>query len=418
MVIFSLSVALLVKTIKFKRFARVNRLAFDETPCTANIPLGPFEGCSSFRINRAIRQNLPADCPWDTNYEIRLLTRTFSDDKANEVLTQLCQSAEQDMWESTPDMKWKHIDRNLKPDNIASFLHGHTELNTATGNLQNKDGTDPRNNEKYATDQFSFDVARNVRDFYESSASSVRLTDFPMECSAQTVMCCFRRDRQSGDQNGNCQSRNCTAAQPADNTNLCFHEDAAFPGDETIHCHGFTWNKDPSHFSHRLRSNTLFYVTMYDHWYTRGYVESVLPHAAPMCSCVEDMPTVVRADCTEIDMDTEYEAQWDQRHGLRVQPAGPLQYKFQNCQGTPINNDLSSKVKKMKELGDIDDQAVAVVQRHLVGHGDPENQVNEPACETAFELQRGKVYSTSSTRSVLTYCCVGTVTLLALVLLA
>merc|ERR1711924_541962 len=50
--------------------------------------------------------------------------------------------------------------------------------------------------------------------------------------------------------------------------------------------------------------NNLFFVSMYDHLYQRGYVDSVtddpqIAGSQAMCGCVEDMNPVARADCTE-----------------------------------------------------------------------------------------------------------------------
>lgn len=46
-------------------------------------------------------------------------------------------------------------------------------------------------------------------------------------CTQNAVMCCFRRDRQANDNNGNCAEEyeeNCVDAEPADNTDVCYSE--------------------------------------------------------------------------------------------------------------------------------------------------------------------------------------------------
>jgi hypothetical protein len=64
------------------------------------------------------------------------------------------------------------------------------------------------------------------------------------------------------------------------------------------------WNEALSQVTNKgsnfdYKGNNLFYISMYDdHMYQRGYVRSV--PGAPMCGCVEKMPIVTRADCTEI----------------------------------------------------------------------------------------------------------------------
>jgi len=72
-----------------------------------------------------------------------------------------------------------------------------------------------------------------------------------------------------------------------------------FEGDAEgdTHCHGFVWTDDETSTDFRYKANTLFYVSMRDHMKNRGYVRNV--PGAPMCGCVEQMPTVERADCTQ-----------------------------------------------------------------------------------------------------------------------
>jgi hypothetical protein len=53
------------------------------------------------------------------------------------------------------------------------------------------------------------------------------------------------------------------------------------------------------------KGNNIFYVSMYDHMYKRGYVRNV--PGAPMCGCAEQMPVVSRADCTQMDVVQQFE---------------------------------------------------------------------------------------------------------------
>lgn len=92
---------------------------------------------------------------------------------------------------------------------------------------------------------------------------------------------------------------NCVNADPADNTDLCYvdmnrHARASgtdggfalYPGDNAdgegaIHCHGLAWGDDDNDIESRYKGNNIFYVSMYDHLYVRGYVRNV--PGAPMC---------------------------------------------------------------------------------------------------------------------------------------
>ena len=361
-------------------------------------PITEMEGCSSNKIVSILRQGFnETQCPWDFTYDMQLRTRTFSRQKMMEYLDRLCDEAQQAMWDQTPRKEWvDHVDSRLSPDYLTELLvHGETVLNLNTGNIQNADGTDPRANDYYPTDEESFQVGRSVRSYYEQYGTSTILVQEPSfdsydNCQLQTITCCYGRDRQSGDNNGNCQTRDCDDARPGDNTNLCYYKDRVFPGDETIHCHGFAWSNNETDASYRLRFNSMFYSFFYDHWYTRGYVESILPGDAPMCGCIEDMPTVVRADCTEAYLKNKYyvEISSDGNNNLVIVP-GPLKVDFRSCRGPRSNNDLASKIDQLNLDGQLDNEKRDILfQHYLVGHDDPNNNVNEEACEAAWDQEQ------------------------------
>jgi hypothetical protein len=82
--------------------------------------------------------------------------------------------------------------------------------------------------------------AEQVRVFYEGTAqgrrvewpgtlknfqSSVADKDGLATCTTNAAMCCWPKDRQANDNNGNCTTpygENCVNKDPADNTDLCF----------------------------------------------------------------------------------------------------------------------------------------------------------------------------------------------------
>jgi len=98
--------------------------------------------------------------------------------------------------------------------------------------------------------------------------------------SSNAAVCCWHRDRQYFDKNGNCNEKDCANQTPGDNTDLCWTEEDGvifpYPGDETendLHCHGFAWAQDdlaPGDTNARARWNNLFFVSLYDHLYQRG----------------------------------------------------------------------------------------------------------------------------------------------------
>ena len=123
-------------------------------------------------------------------------------------------------------------------------------------------------------------------------------------CETNAAMCCWPKDRQANDGNGNCATpydENCVDKNVADNTNLCYVDvdrgsvstgfDSesgyiGFPednnnGEGAIHCHGLAWSNDVNDATARYKANYLFFVSMYDHMYQRGYVKNI--PGAPMC---------------------------------------------------------------------------------------------------------------------------------------
>ena len=176
--------------------------------------------------------------------------------------------------------------------------------------------------EEQATSVLKIDAER-VRVFFDGIAQGQRV-EWPGElpnfhdneyvtgmdgdlatCETNAAMCCWPKDRQANDNNGNCATpydENCVDKDVADNTNLCFvdpersnatgteftdPEDVlVYPGDGNtgegaIHCHGLAWSNDLNDATSRYKANNLFFVSMYDHMYQRGYVKNI--PGAPMC---------------------------------------------------------------------------------------------------------------------------------------
>jgi hypothetical protein len=191
------------------------------------------------------------------------------------------------------------------------FYNGHTDL-------QEEVETIYENEEERATSILKED-GELIRAFHDGTAQGKRVawpgelpnfkssatdSDGNPTCTTGAAMCCWPKDRQANDGNGNCASNtydeNCVDKDPADNTNLCYVDTSrgnqstgiegddmiVFPGDNgqgegDIHCHGLAWGNDPTDHTARYKANNLFYVSAYDHLYVRGYVKNI--PGAPMC---------------------------------------------------------------------------------------------------------------------------------------
>ena len=190
------------------------------------------------------------------------------------------------------------------------FFNGHTDWQEEVETIyETDDGT--------RTSILKED-AEQVRAFFEGVAQGRRvewpgaLPNFQSSvtdgndlatCTTNAAMCCWPKDRQANDGNGNCAKaydENCVDKDPADNTNLCYvdlergnastgfdsTDVLVYPGDGgqgegSIHCHGLAWSNDKNDHTARYKANNLFFVSMYDHMYQRGYVKNV--PGAPMC---------------------------------------------------------------------------------------------------------------------------------------
>lgn len=209
-------------------------------------------------------------------------------------------------------------------------------------------------------------------------------------CQAQSIMCCWVQDRfDDGNGDGNCDDNNpdvnCMDADPADNTDICYvdlspssrsnyveggfaiYRDEDTEGDS--HCHGMVWDIDDDLISSRYKGNLLFYISMYDHLEARGYVREI--PGAPMCSCVERMPTVSRADCTEMDITETYQFTFS-----KTKPSSDVKVEariididieFKACDdGNGNDNDLRAKFDSI----DTTSTAKDLFDRHVVGECD------------------------------------------------
>lgn len=186
-------------------------------------------------------------------------------------------------------------------------------------------------------------------------------------CEIRAAMCCWVQDRQANDNNGNCNTpydENCIDKDPADNTEICavdmsrepnatFADDGImiFRGDDEgdTHCHGMAWGTNSMEADARYKGNNLFYISQYDHLYQRGYVTNV--PGAPMCGCVEKMPIVTRADCTEIDEVEYWKFDWNAVSAEFTAYLDRAEIEFNACQGAGKNNDLEAFYQRLYNEG-------------------------------------------------------------------
>lgn len=122
-------------------------------------------------------------------------------------------------------------------------------------------------------------------------------------CDLRAVTCCFtgKRDNTSG-----------PSADPDANAEICsidlsknYMTNHVLKGysvyerkeTDAAYCTGFAWSSDVNDVSNKFAANTLFEISMNDALMQKKYVKNA--PGAPMCGCVENMPTITKAACTE-----------------------------------------------------------------------------------------------------------------------
>lgn len=391
--------------------------------------------------------------------DMNAITNTVGqgEEVALQTLQELCDDALADASDAMIVQKDSFEFLKSEPHSIdlEEFFDGKGPLNDETGNFQQetkdfekkggKDkfiymGEDPRLNDHYPTSDVSFYGGEAIYKFYNNEAQSSYLTaptlDFESGCQhTNAAVCCWHRDRQYFDKNGNCGPADCANQAPGDNTDLCWMETdeegpVPYPEDVVegdLHCHGFAWSQLDEDVNTAAKWNNLFYVSMYDHLYTRGYADSItddpnIVGQQAMCGCVEDMQSkLARADCTEAIGKTNYTASINEETGYLEVSHKPetFQIVFRACEGydfdesiTPqqfqeeynynredaglesSNNDLSAFMFKQYLRGDIEESHVEAYEKTIVGYRDPsvndDDEKRQIVCKAKYEEEFGQ----------------------------
>lgn len=176
------------------------------------------------------------------------------------------------------------------------FFHGGTDLNSIQSYSVDH-AYDTQRLEAITTELLS-DTIIKWPDYLPSFES----------CSYNAAMCCWTADKYDVG-NGTCDSSDgCADADPVDNTDVChvnmrksriaartkkgvavYLDDSEGP----VNCQGFAWDDKDGMF----KGNALFHTAMEKGLVGNGYVRNV--PGAPMCGCVEQMPVVSTAGCSD-----------------------------------------------------------------------------------------------------------------------
>jgi hypothetical protein len=149
------------------------------------------------------------------------------------------------------------------------------------------------------------------------------------------------------------------------------------------HCHGFVFADDDNDESSLYKANNVFYISMFDHLRNRGYVRNV--PGAPMCGCLEQMPSVDRSDCTQTSHRYLYSFNYDADASAVTAEVSGRKVSFDACDGE-TTNDLESKYDQMvsdESIGDNKDE----FRKYIVGRNDAGESQCPGAIETFLETK-------------------------------
>jgi len=355
------------KKIEIGLVGGIGRVA--DSSCTLQ-PGEPLDvnGCDWLSFLQALQDRLEESttCQGRTlEEELEYLDAEFQEsigDTTKEVVDRYCAES----WTNFDTSAFGQIDGEFTDDFMNKYSMGLTHLNSNTGNFQGDDVSE-RDGE----------IGENIAEFRDNEAEETLMQSFgafdTTTCEGQAIMCCFGRDRQFGDDNGNCAEDDCEDADPADNSNLCFTETRSYPDDDPpendIHCHGLAWGEDANDKTGKLAFNNFFFVSLYDHMYSRGYAERTIrreddPAEFRMCDCVEKMPVVSRSDCTEVEINPFNFIRTDDGN-LLITPPSSLDVQFNSCEGVGRNNDLSAYIRRLVNEGRFGDEQLEYNQKYV-----------------------------------------------------
>lgn len=121
---------------------------------------------------------------------------------------------------------------------------------------------------------------------------------YGQKCRLGVIECCYKDTRLTDTLKDNAEM--CALdMSPASKSNHI--SDKSFTiyqatDEDKTYCTGFTYDEDT--FEEKVMFNTLYHVAFKQMLMTKGYVKNI--PGAPMCGCIEQMPIITNADCTEV----------------------------------------------------------------------------------------------------------------------
>lgn len=153
----------------------------------------------------------------------------------------------------------------------------------------------------YEDDETSTTNIAKLDDKYSTS----RLLSYPKHhaldnCDVGAAMCCFVASRTTPEPVDSKNSDVCYVDMQASRRTAHVADGYSIYGGSTdnVYCEGFAWGNDGGSMASALKGNALFKVGFMENMVSNGSVEQV--PGAPLCGCIDRMPVVTEAACTDV----------------------------------------------------------------------------------------------------------------------
>lgn len=211
--------------------------------------------------------------------------------------------------------------------------------------------------------------ASKVEEVHQAIAATPRGISMPdvhnfHGCELRAAMCCFvsRREVLNGDPEFEDNSDACYMDFKKARQSSHVRDGYSIYGNGTegnLNCHGFAWGNDVGYADAAFRGNNLFEVAMKKKLYDNGFVEE-LP-GAPLCGCVEQMPVVTKAACTDVQAVQNVAVRYDAAAASFSAEVEITSITHSDC------TDLSTHYGLLVAGGKATAREKALLDEHLVG---------------------------------------------------
>lgn len=314
-------------------------------------------------------------CKHSAEEELMMILGTWSHDEASRKIENMCLDAVEEKIRSSVDFGFiTQMDDAYNKE----FFDGRTYWNEGGDKLRKKPKPDVpgvfRGNAKRV-------------DTIDRKVATKRVIQWPdhlanfQNCELNSAMCCWS---------------NVGMAQPppggkSNNTDVCLvdlsksstsnHMDGGFTifegaeeGD--VYCHGMAWENNPAGWNHWFKGNVLFDMSLREMRH-QGHTRNIA--GSPMCGCIEQMPVVTRADCTEAKVDSRILLKFTKGNNKLSAKLLGFQLHFDECEGAEphMRNDLSSFYEKLWLEGQVDEVQKEEFERIIVGENQCSNAIDD-----------------------------------------